>query len=73
MSAPVRVLVCDDQALRVQLWDVETRTKQGEVLRSAAGQDDPGDQILKVVFSPDGRLLATGTKYGDGAVHLWRP
>ena len=32
---------------------------------------DHEDKVTHVVFSPDGKLLATGTKSWQGTVRLW--
>ncbi len=51
---------CEDRTAR--LWDPAS----GENLRTFA---DHGDMVFEVAFSPDGRLLASGT--GNGGVYLW--
>lgn len=53
------LLLCTD---RVSLWNLETRTCQELPLKR-------GTRILSVAFSPDERLLATGSD--DGAARLW--
>ena len=48
----------------VNLWDPNT----GEHLRTLEG---PLDKVSRVVFSPEGDILASGS--ADGWVHLWNP
>jgi len=50
----------------VRLWDART----GRLLRRLG---DPGEQVLAVTLTPDGRLVASGgaKRDGSGIVHVW--
>lgn len=48
---------------RVQLWDVDSRRRQGQVITPGAGS------VLSVAFNADGTLLATGSYFGQ--LDLW--
>ena len=52
-----------------QLWDLATRAPVGEPITDARVGGNATD-LQSLVFSPDGRTVATG--YGSGAVALWR-
>jgi WD40 repeat protein/actin-like ATPase involved in cell morphogenesis len=51
---------------KVRLWDVAHRRLLGEFGES---RSDPTDNMAQVVFSPDGKTLATISTYG--ALRLW--
>jgi WD40 repeat protein len=72
-DAPISVAVTADGRLRATGgWDRLARiwrTSDGALLRTYRFKDP----VFAVAFSPDGRLLATGTaKAGEDAVKLWR-
>ena len=59
----------DEWDSNVRLWDVQT----GELLRTlekrAVFEDFEGRDVNSVVFSPDGKIIASGS--GNGTIRLW--
>jgi WD40 repeat protein/energy-coupling factor transporter ATP-binding protein EcfA2 len=49
----------------IRLWDVSTRRIIGQPL------SDHKDEITSVVFSPDGKTLASASGQADGTIKLW--
>ncbi|MER7911971.1 hypothetical protein ABTY23_19830, partial [Streptomyces sp. NPDC096068] len=61
---------CEDDTVR--FWDVTARTLAATlVMPPDPAQDDYPIEVRRVLFSPDGRTLATGTNGPIPRVHLW--
>ncbi len=48
----------------IQLWDVATGQARGQPFRDRSGP-------YSMAFSPDGKILASGSGSGDGPIQLW--
>ena len=48
----------------IQLWDVATGQTRGQPFRDRSGP-------YSMAFSPDGKILASGSGSGDGPIQLW--
>ncbi|MFE4333402.1 hypothetical protein ACFRQM_29450 [Streptomyces sp. NPDC056831] len=55
---------CDDDAGTIRLWDTTDPTHPDR-----GGSVKAGHRVNSLAFSPDGRILAAGSKVG---VHLWK-
>jgi WD40 repeat protein len=56
---------------KVQLWNVKTRTLQGELLSGhSSSRIMPSTNFISLVFSPDGKTIATAGSQ-DNVIWLW--
>ena len=68
--------IAGEQSGTINLWDVETWELKLELSRYVPGARNSAG-VLSIAYSPDGRMLASGTtdihgrKGEDGTVHLW--
>ena len=59
----------DDWDSNIRLWDVQTGKLLKTLKKRTAFEDFEGRDVNSVVFSPDGRTIASGS--GNGTIRLW--